>query len=58
MAVVKLLQKSNHGEKGQVVSLQDETAQVLIIQNLATLDIAEPEEDDCGDEPGSDDTDS
>lgn len=59
---VKLLKKSNHGQAGDVVSLQDDTATLLIAIGLAELhgdEVAqvepepeEIEEDDSGDEPG------
>ena len=57
---VKLLKKSNHGQVGDVVSLQDETATLLIGIGVAEivgdpLVETEPEEiveDDSGDEPG------
>ena len=59
---VKLLKKSNHGQAGDVVSLQDETVTLLIAMGLAELEgqpeielpeePEETEEDDSGDEPG------
>lgn len=57
---VKLLRKSNHGQAGDVVSLQSETASLLISIGAAEivgepLVETEPEEiveDDSGDEPG------
>lgn len=61
---VKLLKKSNHGQAGDVVRLQDETATLLIALGLAELEgeevinsdpepePEETEEDDSGDEPG------
>jgi len=60
---VKLLKKSNHGQAGDVVSLQDETATLLISLGLAEIagePIFEPEteeivEDDSGNESGEDD---
>ncbi len=57
-----MLRKTNHGQAGDVVSLQDETATLLIALGLAELhgdEVAqvepepeEIEEDDSGDEPG------
>ena len=59
---MKLLKKSNHGQAGDVVSLQDETATLLIALGLAELSgeelvQSEPEseeivEDGSGNEPG------
>jgi hypothetical protein len=64
---VKLLKKSNHGQAGDVVRLQDETATLLIALGLAELEgeevihsdpepePEETEEDDSGDESGETD---
>ena len=53
---VKLLQKTNHGQAGDVVSLQQETVKHLLDIGVAELQdesiVEEIVEDDGGDEPG------
>jgi hypothetical protein len=53
---VKLLRKTNHGQAGDVVSLQQETVKHLLEIGVAELHdesiVEEIVEDDGGDEPG------
>lgn len=53
---VRLLKKTNHGQAGDVVSLQQETVKHLLETGVAELHdesiVEEIVEDDGGDEPG------